>query len=41
MSNYNVNNYTISTLLGWIRDGQVAIPEIQRPFVEKNLRLGT
>ncbi|MGO4928042.1 DUF262 domain-containing protein [Aerococcaceae bacterium DSM 109653] len=39
MSNYNVNNYTISTLLGWIRDGQVAIPEIQRPFVWKKSKV--
>ncbi|MBP3513217.1 MAG: DUF262 domain-containing protein [Elusimicrobiaceae bacterium] len=33
MSQYEVNNTSISTLLTWIRSGEVAIPEIQRPFV--------
>ncbi|CAM2787523.1 GmrSD restriction endonuclease domain-containing protein [Salinicoccus roseus] len=33
MSNYNVNNSTVNALLGWIDEGIVAIPEIQRPFV--------
>ncbi|WP_053217031.1 GmrSD restriction endonuclease domain-containing protein [Virgibacillus senegalensis] len=35
MSNYNVNNSTVNTLLSWIEQGIVAIPEIQRPFVWK------
>lgn len=35
MSNYNVNNTTISNLIGWIHAGDIAIPEIQRPFVWK------
>ena len=41
MSNYNdkeiyeVNNITVSTLLSNIREGIIAIPEIQRPFVWK------
>lgn len=35
MSNYNVNNTTVSNLINWIHAGEVAIPEIQRPFVWK------
>ena len=30
---YSVNQYLIETLLGWVRSGEIAIPEIQRPFV--------
>lgn len=30
---FEVNNVTISTLLGYVKDGTIAIPEIQRPFV--------
>lgn len=33
MSQYQVNNTSIQDLLSWIRCGEVAIPEIQRPFV--------
>lgn len=33
MANYDVNNRAVSTLLSWIDDGSIAIPEIQRPFV--------
>ena len=33
MSNYTVNNSTINTLINWIEEDIVAIPEIQRPFV--------
>ena len=33
MAQYEVNNSSIQTLLSWIRSGEVAIPEIQRPFV--------
>lgn len=35
MSNYNVNNTTVSNLISWIYAGEIAIPEIQRPFVWK------
>lgn len=35
MSNYNVNNSTINNLLSWIAQEEIAIPEIQRPFVWK------
>ncbi len=30
---YSVNQHPIQTLLTWIRSGEIAIPEIQRPFV--------
>ena len=33
MAKYDVNNNSIQSLLNWIRDGDIASPEIQRPFV--------
>lgn len=33
MSRYDVNNIAVSSLLSSIKDGSIAIPEIQRPFV--------
>lgn len=33
MAQYEVNNSSIQTLLSWIRNGELAVPEIQRPFV--------
>lgn len=30
---YNLQNPAISSVLSWIREGDIAIPEIQRPFV--------
>ena len=30
---YAVNQHLIETLLAWIKSGEIAIPEIQRPFV--------
>lgn len=30
---YSVNQYLIETLLSWVSSGEIAIPEIQRPFV--------
>ncbi|MBD3822024.1 MAG: DUF262 domain-containing protein [Thiotrichales bacterium] len=30
---YSVNQYLIETLLSWVHSGEIAIPEIQRPFV--------
>lgn len=32
---YSVTQYSVSTLLGYIEAGDIAIPEIQRPFVWK------
>lgn len=34
MSNkYEVNNSSVESILSWIKQGEIAIPEIQRPFV--------
>lgn len=33
MAKYTVQQQPVDTLLGWITSGQVAIPEMQRPFV--------
>ncbi len=33
MSKYDVNNNSVESLLSWIKTGEIAIPEIQRPFV--------
>ena len=30
---YSVNQHQISTFLAFLKDGQIAIPEVQRPFV--------
>ena len=32
---HTVSNIPIKTLLGYIKSGEIAIPEIQRPFVWK------
>ena len=32
---YSVNQHLIETLLTWVKTGEIAIPEIQRPFVWK------
>lgn len=33
MANFGVNSIEINTLIGYIKDNTIAIPEIQRPFV--------
>lgn len=33
MSKYTVHQHSVETLLSWVKSGQVAIPEMQRPFV--------
>ena len=33
MQKYQINKYNVSTVLNWIKSKDVAIPEIQRPFV--------
>ena len=30
---YSVNQHHISTFLAFVKDGQIAIPEVQRPLV--------
>ena len=32
---YSVTQYSVSSILGYINAGDIAIPEIQRPFVWK------
>lgn len=33
MAKYSVHQQPVETLLTWIKSGEIAIPEIQRPFV--------
>lgn len=33
--NYKITQYSVSTILGYVESAQIAIPEIQRPFVWK------
>ena len=33
MQKYSVNQYQIEIMLAWVSSGEIAIPEIQRPFV--------
>ena len=33
MAKFDVNNVSVESLLGYVKDGTIAIPEIQRPFV--------
>ncbi|MCO6148949.1 DUF262 domain-containing protein [Flavobacterium sp. NRK1] len=35
MAKYSVLQHPVETLLSWIKSGEIAIPEIQRPFVWK------
>lgn len=32
---YSVNQHPIETIMSWVKSGEIAIPEIQRPFVWK------
>ena len=36
---YTINQYTIETILNWIKADEIAIPEIQRPFVWKSAKV--
>ena len=33
MQKYQVNQYTVENVVNWVKSGEIAIPEIQRPFV--------
>lgn len=33
MAQYSVNNYSVDSIIAWINSGEIAIPEMQRPFV--------
>lgn len=35
MQKYEINKYSVDTILNWLRTKEVVIPEIQRPFVWK------
>jgi uncharacterized protein with ParB-like and HNH nuclease domain len=39
MQKYSVNHYLINNLLNDIQLGQIAIPEIQRPFVWSTVKV--
>ncbi len=39
LQKYSVNQLNIQTLLTWIESGEIAIPEIQRPFVWSNSKV--
>ena len=39
MQKYAVNQQLISTLLSWVQSGEIAIPEIQRPFVWESTKV--
>lgn len=36
---YTVNQHFISTVLAWVKSGEIAIPEIQRPFVWESTKV--
>ena len=40
LSKYAVNSYDVNTVLAWINSGEIAIPEIQRPFVWDSSKVG-
>ena len=33
MAKYSVNQYSVESIMNWVKSGEIAIPEIQRPFV--------
>ena len=35
MQKYDINKYSVETILSWVKNKEVVIPEIQRPFVWK------
>ncbi len=39
MAKYSVHQQPVDTLLSWIKSGDIAIPEIQRPFVWKGAKV--
>jgi len=36
---YSVNQHLIETILAWVNSGEIAIPEIQRPFVWDSIKV--
>ncbi|PLW79445.1 hypothetical protein C0585_07705 [Candidatus Woesearchaeota archaeon] len=39
MEKYSVNQYTIEAIVNWVKSDEIAIPEIQRPFVWKKTKV--
>lgn len=39
MQKYSVNQHLIETILSWVKSGEIAIPEIQRPFVWDSIKV--
>lgn len=39
MQKYSVNQYPVSTILNWIESKEIALPEIQRPFVWDSIKV--
>lgn len=39
MQKYSVNQHLVETVLIWVNSGEIAIPEIQRPFVWNNSKV--
>lgn len=39
MQKYSVNQHLVETILAWVNSGEIAIPEIQRPFVWDNSKV--
>ena len=39
MQKYSVNQYTTESIINWVKSGEIAIPEIQRPFVWKSSKV--
>ena len=38
MQKYEVNNNSVNSIISWIQDNEIAIPEIQRPFVNELIK---
>lgn len=39
MAKYTVQQHAVDTLLAWVKSGQIAIPEMQRPFVWTSIKV--
>jgi len=39
MQKYTVNQYFVSNILNWVQEKEIAIPEIQRPFVWDSIKV--
>ena len=39
MQKYTVNQFLVNNVLSWVQSGEIAIPEIQRPFVWKSSKV--